>query len=56
MGKTLADLKAEWMRDPEVRAEYDALAEEFSHASAKVAGQRSAKIRRGNTKDTKDTK
>jgi DNA-binding XRE family transcriptional regulator len=39
MGKTtsrVADLGKEWMSDPEFRAEYDALAEEFALAEALV--------------------
>jgi DNA-binding XRE family transcriptional regulator len=35
----IADLKADLLRDPEVRAEYDALEEEFAIASELIAAQ-----------------
>ncbi|MBF0335516.1 MAG: helix-turn-helix transcriptional regulator [Alphaproteobacteria bacterium] len=44
MPKTLSDLRAEWMLDPETRAEYDALAPEFAVASAIIAARKTANL------------
>ena len=36
------DVKTEWMKDPEFRAEYEALEEEFSIASALISARAQA--------------
>ncbi|NBC33100.1 MAG: helix-turn-helix domain-containing protein [Alphaproteobacteria bacterium] len=41
---TLKDLRAAWMEDPEFRAEYDALAAEFSIAEALIAARKRAHL------------
>lgn len=43
----LSDLHAEWMNDPEYRAEYDALEEEFSIAAALIQARARAGLTQG---------
>jgi ribosome-binding protein aMBF1 (putative translation factor) len=40
--KTLNRLKKEWLKNPDIRAEYDALAEEFSLAEALIRARAEA--------------
>ncbi len=44
MRKTLSDVKSEWLRDSEVRAEYEALAPQFAIASAIIGARKEAKL------------
>ncbi len=44
MGKTLAELKKEWMKNPEFRAEYEALKPEFAIAREILAARKHAKL------------
>jgi len=39
MGKTLTEMKREMLADPEVRAEYDALEDEFALINALIAAR-----------------